>query len=423
MARGIHKLTETKIAKLIKPGRYADGGGLYLQVERGGSKNWIYRSTQAGRDTITGLGSLRDIGLDEVRDNAKRMRGLIKSGGRSPQAAKAAKAAISAINFREAARAYAADHKSSWHNPVHRNQWFKHMLGEDENGELVGPEHDYCRHLHPRDVRDIGLDEVKAVLLPIWSAKPETARRIRGRIEKVLGWATTHGYRAGDNPARWAGFLENVLPSQSGRKVNHHRTLPYTAMPDLMARLKQQDGVAPKALRFTILTVVRTSSIRGVDDRDDTPPLDWSHIDLPAKLWTVPRVKNNDIEFVIPLSDAALDILREMHRLTGGKGLVFPGDLKGEPLSNNAMLAVLKRMKVAATSHGLARAGFETWADECSTADDQIINAVMSHGKQRGKLKAAYSRGQLLQKRRALMQDWADYLTAAQGRRLTVIAA
>jgi integrase len=290
------------------------------------------------------------------------------------------------------------------------------MLGEDENGNKVEPAYNYCRSLHRLDVRDIHLAEIEAVLQPIWQDKAETARRIRGRIEAVLDWATTHKYRAGDNPARWEGWLDTVLPPQKGR-VQHYAALPHTDMSDFMARLTQQDGIAAKALAFKILTIVRTSSIIGIagrvdeDDEAVTPPLDWKHIDLAQRLLILERVKNDDTHFVIPLSAPAMEILLQMRRVTGGTGLVFPSSVYklAEPLSNNAMRSVLIRMGVKATPHALARATFATWAREETTHGEDVIKCALSHGK-KDKLGAAYHRGQLLQKRRALMDDWASFL-------------
>jgi len=410
-ARGIHKLTEKKIAKLTKPGRYGDGGGLYLQVEPGGTKNFIQRVSRDGRDTIIGLGK----DLAAARDKSERIRRLIAEG-RDPRAASEVKGAASSITFAEAARRYATTFKVKWRNPVHRNQWFKHMLGEDENGTKVEPAYNYCRSLHRLDVRDVHLAEIEAVLQPIWQDKAETARRIRGRIEAVLDWATTHKYRAGDNPARWEGWLDTVLPPQKGR-VQHYAALPHTDMPDFMARLTQQDGVSALALAFKILTIVRTSSIIGIagrvdeDGEVDTPPLDWKHIDLPQRLLILERVKNDDTHFVIPLSAPTMDILAQMRRVTGGTGLVFPSSVykPGEPLSNNAMRSALIRMGVKATPHALSRATFATWANEETTHEKDVIKCALSHGK-KDKLGAAYHRGQLLQKRARLMDDWASFL-------------
>ncbi|HEY2531858.1 MAG TPA: integrase arm-type DNA-binding domain-containing protein [Xanthobacteraceae bacterium] len=415
-ARGIHKLTGKKIARLTKPGRYSDGGGLYLQVEPGGTKNFIQRVSRDGRDTIIGLGK----DLAAARDKSERIRALVAEG-RDPRAASEVKAAANSITFAEAARRYATKFKVKWKNPVHRNQWFKHMLGEDENGNKVEAEHNYCKLLHRLDVRDIHLAEIEAVLQPIWQDKAETARRIRGRLQKVLAWTITHKYRTGDNPARWKGWLETVLPPQKG-KVQHYATLPHTDMPDFMARLKRQDGVSALALVFKILTIIRTSSIIGIagrvdeDGEIDTPALDWKHIDLSQRLLVLERVKNDDTHFVIPLSSPAMDILSHMRRVTGGTGLVFPSSVykPGVPLSNNAMRSVLIRMGVKATPHALARATFATWAREETTHGEDVIKCALSHGK-KDKLGAAYHRGQLLQKRRALMDDWATYLLGKSG--------
>ena len=412
MARGIHKLTDSKIARLRQPGRYSDGAGIYLQVERGGTKNFIFRASRGDRDIIMGLGK----DLAAARDKAERLREMLAEG-RDPRVMAELKEAARSITFDEAARRYAAQFKVKWLNPVHRNQWFRHMLGEDEDGNKVAAAHDYCKALRRLDVRDIHLAEIELVLQPIWLDKAETARRIRGRIERVLDWAITHKYRAGDNPARWSGWLDTVLPAQKA-KVRHYATLPYGELPDFMARLTHQEGISARALAFKILTIVRTSSIIGIagrvdeDGETDTPALDWRHIDLTQRLLVLERVKNDDTQFVIPLSPPAMDILAQMRRITGGTGLVFPSSVykPDEPLSNNAMRAVLIRMGVKATPHALARASFGTWAREDTAHGEDLVRSALSHGK-KDKLGAAYHRGQLLQKRRLLMEDWASFLT------------
>jgi integrase len=256
-------------------------------------------------------------------------------------------------------------------------------------------------------VQEIDTGLVMKVLEPIWSTKPETASRLRGRIEAVLSLATVRGYRTGDNPARWRGHLDQLLPATGKvRKVKHHAALDYAALPAFMDALRQRNSIATRALEFLILTGVRTGDIIG-NDREDAPPMMWSHVDLGARVWTIPKTKTG-AEHKVPLSGAAVAVLAEMKALGLGK-IVFPSiDRPGHPLSNGAMLAVLKRMgRGDLTAHGF-RATFKTWASERTTFPREVVEAALAHAIS-DKLEAAYRRGDFFEKRRRLMGAWAEY--------------
>ena len=245
------------------------------------------------------------------------------------------------------------------------------------------------------------------VLESIWSSKPETASRLRGRIEAILGWASVRGYRTGDNPARWRGHLDHLLPATGRvRKVRHHAALPYGELPAFMAELRKREGIAARALEFLILTAARTGDIIG-NDRDDAPPMRWEHVDLDARVWTIPKTKTGAAHKV-PLSDAAVAVLTGMRALGFGE-IVFPStDRPGRPLSNGGMLSVLERMgRGDLTAHGF-RATFKTWASERTNFAREVVEAALAHAIS-DKLEAAYRRGDLFEKRRRLMTAWAEY--------------
>jgi integrase len=248
------------------------------------------------------------------------------------------------------------------------------------------------------------------VLQPLWTAKPETASRLRGRLEQVLGWATINGYRSGDNPARWTGHLQHLLPPTSKvRTVKHHAALPYAELPAFMTRLRQQDSVAARALEFLILTAVRTGDV-GCGGRDDAPPMLWSHVDRENRVWTIPKTKTGAAHRV-PLSDAALAILEQVRPLADASDIVFPGLRRGQPLSDGALLRLLARMGVDVTAHGF-RATFKTWASERTGYAREVVEAALSHTIP-DELERAYRRGDLFEKRARLMAEWASYCLAS----------
>jgi integrase len=378
------------------PGMYADGGGLYLQVtERGAS--WIYRYMLNKRAREMGLGPLALFGLSDARAkalDARRLRyeGIDPIEARRAERQQARLDTAKAMTFQQCADAYIAAHRAGWRNGKHTAQW-KATLATYA-GPVVG--------VLPVQTIDTAL--VLKVLEPIWVAKPETASRLRGRIEAVLDWATAREYRQGENPARWRGHLDKLLPARAKvRKVEHHPALPYSELPSFLIELREQEGISARALEFTILMAARTG---------ETIFARWSEFDLLDKAWTIPaaRMKAGK-EHRIPLSARALAILKAMqvHRHTDG-GFVFPRGKLGEPLSNTTFLRLLRRMgRGDLTAHGF-RATFKTWASERTAFQNEIVEASLAHviG---GKVEQAYRRGDLFEKRRRLMQQWAIFCT------------
>jgi integrase len=307
-------LSARTVQTLRKPGMYLDGRGLYLRIGPGGNKSWIYRFTLGGKTRDMGLGPSPDISLAEARERAAAQRKR-RLDGQDPIAARQAGRqqakldAAKTITFKECAERYIAAHEAGWRNPKHAAQWPSTLssYAYPVFGKL------------PVQAVDVGL--VMKAIEPIWTEKPETASRIRGRIESVLDWATARGYRRGENPARWKGHLENLLPARSKvRKVEHHAALPYGEIADFMGELRQQEGVAARALEFTILTAARTGEVIGAK---------WNEIDLNAKIWTVPgaRMKAGK-DHRVALSDVASTILEKMAVVRSGE-FVFPGGKAG----------------------------------------------------------------------------------------------
>jgi len=296
--------------------------------------------------------------------------------------------------------------------PVFVAQYYMTLLGEDENGNKT--EANYCVAIHDIAVGEVDTELVLSVLKPIWHDKPETAARLRGRIEKVIGYAMIHGLcDEGPNPARWRGHIENALPSKGEvRDTRHHAALAPAELPAFYAQLRQREGLAARCLELAILCAVRTGDLIG-NDREDRPPMKREHINLQDRMWTIPRTKNGT-EHRVPLSDGACALLARV-LAEHGEDIVFPGDRRGEPLSNGAMLRVRDRMvkdglirKGAMTTHG-ARATFKTWASESTDFQRDVIESALTHTIS-DKLEAAYRRGDFYAKRVRLMAQWADFI-------------
>jgi integrase len=398
MARVIGRLTALKVEKAKKAGMYADGGGLYLRVTPEGTKNWVLRFMLDGRPRWMGLGPLALYGLQEARARAldarrKRHDGIDPIEARRAERAQQRLDAAKAITFKQCAEAYIAAHRAGWRNAKHAGQWGATL--STYAYPIIGA--------LPVQAIDTGL--VLKVLEPIWTAKPETANRVRGRLESILGFARVREYRNGENPARWRGHLDNQLPARSKvRKVEHHAALPYAELPAFLVSLREQEGIAARALEFAILTAARTGEVIGAQ---------WNEMDLLDKVWTVPaaRMKAHR-EHRVPLSARALAILDEMQAARYGDAFVFPGGNPGRPLSNMAFLMLLRRMgRGDLTAHGF-RATFKTWASERTAFQNEIVEASLAHviG---GKVEQAYRRGDLFDKRRRLMQQWATFCTTA----------
>jgi integrase len=391
---GMKKLTALAVAKITKPGRYAVGEGAYLQVSERG-RSWVFRYHRDGRGRHVGLGPASLVTLAEARDKARAFRKLLLDGI-DPLANKAAirqKArldAAKAITFKDAAESYIAAHEQSWGSADHRKQW-RLSLANYAYPILGG-----------LSVAVIDTALVMKAIEPIWGSKPETASRVRNRIELILDWAAARGYREGPNPARWRGHLDKLLPKATKlKRIKHHPALPYAELPAFMEQIRQRHGVDARALEFLILTAARTGEVLGAR---------WEEIDLQAAVWTVPpeRIKGGR-EHRIPLSDRALTILRQLPR--EGE-LVFPGQRSGKPLYTgilqNVTLPSVTESDV--TVHGF-RSSFRDWCAEQTNYPRELAELSLAHSLG-SKVEAAYQRGDMLEKRRRLMDDWAAYCAA-----------
>jgi len=394
MARSIGKPLAITQAK--RPGYYGDGGGLLLQVSAGGAKSWVFRFKQGGRLREMGLGATHTVSLAEARQKALECRKARLDGhdpieARKDERMKAKLNTAKATSFEACAERYIAAYKAGWKNDKHAAQWPATLAA------YVNPVFGSL----PVQAVDVGL--VMKAIEPIWTAKPETASRVRGRIESILDWATARGYRQGENPARWRGHLENLLPKKTKvRRVEHHAALPYPEIAGFMAELRQQEGVAAHALEFAILTAARTGEVIGAT---------WNEIDFAKRLWTVPaeRMKASR-EHRVPLSDAALAILETL-RATREGDFVFPGSRAARPISNMAMLMLLRRMgRGDLTAHGF-RSTFRDWAAERTTFPAEVAEMALAHTVS-DRVEAAYRRGDLFQKRRQLAEAWARFCAA-----------
>ena len=393
MARNEKRLSALAVSRATEPGMYPDGLGLYLRVGPSGSKSWVFRYRVGNSRRDMGLGPVHAISLADARAKAAECRKLRVDGADPLQVRENVRMAAKleeakALSFKECAEKYIAAHAPGWRNAKHGDQWRSTLAtyAYPVFGEL------------PVQSVDIGL--VMKVLEPIWATKTETASRVRGRIEVILDWATVRELRRGDNPARWKGHLENLLPKRSKvQKVEHHPALPYVEIGAFMKLLRAEDGVAAKALDFLILTATRTSETIGAT---------WDEIDLDAKVWIIPadRIKAGK-EHRIPLSVAAFAVLEDMKRTRLGKH-VFPGGKADSGLSNMALLKLLGRMKRDdLTAHGF-RSTFRDWAAECTNYPREVAEMALAHTIG-DKVEAAYRRGDLFEKRIKMMDDWAEY--------------
>lgn len=411
MARATSKLSAKFTEKKdLKPGLYGDGGGLYLQVSDFQTKAWVFRFMMAGRARKMGLGDFDLVSLKDARKKRDAAYGLVVDGVDPIEERNARKAAqavekAKALSFKECAERYIAAHTASWKSAKHAGQW-KATL-ETYAYPTIGS--------LPVALIDVAL--VLKVIEPIWSTKTETASRVRGRIETVLSWAKARGYRQGDNPATWRGHLDQLLPARSQvAPVEHHAALPYAQLPAFMAKLRAKEGVSARALEFTILTAARTG---------DTIGATLPEIDRAEKLWTVPatRMKGKKgtrrRDHVVPLPDQALAVLEDLS--SEGK-FIFPGGKEGAGLSNAAMSELLKGMGYTpdvATVHGF-RSAFKDWASEQTAYPNEMSEMAMAHTVS-DKVEAAYRRGDMVEKRRRMMADWAAFCEGGTGKVLQMV--
>ena len=393
------KLNALKVKSLTKPGRYGDGKNLWLQVRGPEQRSWLFRFTIAGKQQEMGLGPADIVSLAEAREAALEARKLLHTGvnpldRRQGKKAEQAAEKAAAVTFRVVGGMYIAAHEATWRNAQHRYQWRQTL------DSYVYP------IMGDMPVASVKTGEVMRAIEPLWTTKPETAARVRGRIETILDYAKARGWRSGDNPARWRGHVANLLPKRAKvQAVTHHAALAWKDVSAFMAMLHLEDGTAALALRFTILCAARTT---------EAIEAQWSEIDLEAGVWTIPsnRMKAGR-EHRVPLSAGAVAVLRGMlpAKPDADGGYVFPGGKPGAALSNMAMTALLRRMgRKDITVHGF-RSTFRDWCGEATSHPREIAEAALAHTL-KDKTEAAYQRGDLLEKRRLMMRDWASHCEA-----------
>ena len=390
------KLTARQTATL-PAGKHNDGDGLWLAVAASGARKWFLRITVDGQRRELGLGSLKDRSLKDARALAAEYRALV-ARGIDPTKDLPSDAGIP--TFTQAAARFIRSKRHEWSNRKHARQW-------------VSTLRIYARPvIGDKPVNEVTTEGVLTILKPIWTAKPETAKRVQGRIENVLDYASAMKWRDESNPARWRGHLNKLLAapvkvkrSQNGGTTRHHPAMPYAEVPAFMADLGKLASVSALALRFTILTACRTSEVLQAQ---------WREIDLDAATWTIPatRMKARR-EHRVPLSNAALAVLKALPRIEGNS-YVFPGARRGRPLSNMALLAVMRGMGYGVggkrgdfVPHGF-RSSFRDWAGEVSSFPNNVCEMALAHVIE-NKAEAAYRRGDLFAKRAAMMQEWADW--------------
>ena len=392
MARKINRLNARAVATLAKYGRHADGGGLYLSLSSNGGRRWTFLYRWHGKHTEIGLGSARDVTLARARDLAGQARAKLAEGINPKDTRKPAQAAT----FGECADRVIEAMRPSWRNSKHAKQW-----------EMTLRE--YAAPLRRMQVDQITTDDVLAVLKPLWQTRPETASRVRARIERVLEAARVQGLRKGDNPARWRGHLDQLLPKRQRLDDAHQGALPYAEVPEFLTKLRQHQGVAARALEFLILTAARTSEVAGaqMDEISDD-------------VWSIPaaRMKGGKPHRV-PLCARAVAIVEELAPLRNGSGMVFPGQQDG--LSSSAMLELSKRINVGVTVHGF-RSSFRDWAAEQTTFSREVCEAALAH-LDGSVVERAYRRTDLFEQRRALMRTWADYCLNGQSAKVIPLRA
>jgi integrase len=396
----VGKLTSKAIQKLAKAGQKGstgDGQGLYLQITAGGSVSWIYRFKLNGKQRYMGLGPYPDVGLSEARELAADHRKLVKQGT-DPLTArdKETKKEAAPITFTTCAARYIQSHRRSWRNAKHARQWVSTMKT-------------YARPVIGNlPIEEITTQDVLKILAPIWTVKNETAKRVQGRIENILDYAAAHGYRDSVNPARWRGHLDKLLAKPSRvQKVSHHPAMPYDEVADFMAAVNGYNSMSSKALQLLILTATRTSEVLNSE---------WHELDLNNATWTIPadRMKANR-EHRVPLSLQAVELLSNLPRVKANT-YIFAGMKQGRPLSNMSLLQFMRGIGYGPSGkqgnyvpHGF-RSSFRDWTGEVTSYPRDVAEMALAHTIE-NKVEAAYRRGDLFEKRRAMMQEWADYIS------------
>ncbi len=394
MARQINKLSDRGVKAEKKQGRYADGHGLYLQVSNSGSKSWLFRFMMDGKSRQMGLGSFGTVTLLEARDDALNCKKLLKDGvdpiqERDNRLTKQKAANKAVLTFKESTEEYLKAHSASWKSVRHAKIW------KSSIERYAYPE------LGSMPVNQIEREHIMRVLKPIWLNKTETAKKLRGRLETILDWATVQDFRKGENPARWRGHLDKLLPKPSEvYNVKHFAALPYQEINGFMNKLRKREALSALALRLIILTATRSGEARNAI---------WAEFNMEQAIWTIPaeRMKAKK-EHIIPLSKEALSIIQSLPHMAGNDYL-FVGNRSGKPLSDVVFKKLMERMGVTGiTTHGF-RSTFRDWAAEQTSFPREVIEAALAH-QLKDKAEAAYFRSNLLDKRRELMDKWGDYI-------------
>ena len=386
MARGINRLSIKEAAGLKKPGLHADGGGLYLNVKASGARSWLFIYQWRGKRREKGLGPLHVVSLEDARTKRDAARKQL-AAGKDPLEPQ--RPEVSAT-FGDVATSLIRDLEVGWRNPKHRAQWRSTL-------------ETYCAPIWSRPVDAVDINDIVDILRPIWGEKPETASRLRARIERVLDAAKVKGHRTGENPARWRGHLQLILPGKtSGTGVRHHPAMPFDEVPDFVKGLKTRVSTAARALELLIHTAGRTNEVLGMR---------WREVDLEADLWTVPAERMKMArEHAVPLTEPALTVLRAMAVFgTDPDAPVFPSR-NGKPLSNMSMEMLLRRMGCDDfTVHGFW-SSFRDWAGDRTAFPREIAEAALAHVTGNA-VERAYRRGTALAKRRELMEAWSAFVS------------
>jgi integrase len=399
MGRQLHRLSARRVEALRDPGRHADGGGLYLSISARGGRRWVFLYRRAGKLREMGLGSARDVPLAKARALAADARRLVGAGEDpidAKRASKAAQAPPRPVTFGDVAHEYLAAMAPSRNSAKHREQWEVSLgVRDPRRGAEI-----YAKPLREKSVAEITTGDVLSILRPVWQSKPEMASRLRGRVEAVLDAARARGLRTGENPARWRGHLDKLLPRPKRLSRGHHAAMPFEEVPIFVRELRERGSISARALEFLILCAARSGEVRGAL---------WSEIDVGAAVWRVPadRMKWRR-EHRVPLVPRALEIIEGMGAIRCSE-YVFPGARQRRPLSEMAFEMLFRRLgRTDITTHGF-RSSFRDWTGECTHFAREIAEAALAH--QVGDAtERAYRRGDALQKRRELMVAWASFL-------------
>jgi integrase len=393
MAKQLHRLSARAVATLTKPGRHADGGGLYLTIGKTGAKRWTFMFERRGRQREAGFGSIAAVSLAEARAKAAECRSLLAKGVDPLDAKKAARHAdASRQTFEQCADALIASKRSEWRSAKHALQW--------ETTLKV-----HCKPIREFPIDAVDTSAVLSLLQPLWAAIPETASRVRGRIEAVLDYGKAHGLRSGENPAAWRGHLALILPKQQKLARGHHAAMPYSDVPAFLACLRERPTIVALALEFLILTAARSGEVLGAT---------WNEFDFAPKVWMIPseRMKAGRPHRV-PLSGRAMAILENFAEFRTGD-FVFPGQRPGKPLSGTAFSTMMRRMNVdGATIHGF-RSSFRDWAGNETPFARELAETALAHVAGDA-TEQAYRRADALEKRRGLMEAWAAFCEPESG--------